>query len=200
MKQIHSKFGAHFTCRMLDLWPEVEDFLADYEACPIPQTISTQNATTLFFLLNARYGGDNYIASTSSERFKYMLFSIIFQYGASWEKRLEIQKSLHQLSLEEITTGSFAVSSRAYNPGTAPTTDETEELPYFNERQTQRQKRGTLEGYAMLVALLDDNITGEFLDRFHSLFSPIGAPQTTLTYTVQNFDNTEDGEPNYLEV
>lgn len=63
-----------------DIWEEATDFLADYAAVGIPTTISTQSATTLYYLLYARYG-NNPIANWDEEQFKYKVFGIVFQYG-----------------------------------------------------------------------------------------------------------------------
>lgn len=63
-----------------EIWDDPEDFIYDYQTNGIPMTITTANATTLFYLLYARYG-NNPIANYDEEQWKYKMFSIIFQYG-----------------------------------------------------------------------------------------------------------------------
>ena len=83
------------------IWDNATDFVTDYQAVGIPTTISTVNATTLFYLLYARYGNSP-IANYDEEQFKYKIFSVIFQYGPTWEKRLEVQKTLRDMQLSDL--------------------------------------------------------------------------------------------------
>lgn len=199
MKQISSKFGAYYNPKFTEVWGTVEDFLADYKACDIPQMLDDTAATTLFYLLYARYGND-IIASSDRTRFKYMLFSLIFQYGATWQKRLEIQKGLRELSPEELLVGATQINNHAYNPQTTPSTSTLDELSYINEQHATRTKYSKLDGYARLMALLDEDVTGEFLNRFNTLFIKIAAPQTSLVYNVYRREGYTEDNNEYLEV
>ena len=92
---------------MTDVWSKAPDFVADYQNIGIPTTISVQNATTLYYLLYARYGNTP-IANYDEEQWKYKIFSVIFQYGPTWEKRLDIQNTLRGLQISDlIDNGSF---------------------------------------------------------------------------------------------
>ena len=86
---------------MTEIWEDAEDFVYDYKHVGIPTTISDANATTLFYLLYARYG-NNPIANYDENQFKYKMFSVIFQYGPTWEKRLSIQETLRGMSLADL--------------------------------------------------------------------------------------------------
>lgn len=91
-----------------DIWNRVSEFLYDYQHVGIPTTISTTNATTLYYLLYARYA-NNPIANYDENQFKYKVMSIIFQYGPTWEKRLSVQNTLRGLQLSDlIDDGSFS--------------------------------------------------------------------------------------------
>ena len=197
MTNRNSKFGAYYNPRFVEIWDNAEDFLADYKECEIPQMISDESATTLFYLLYARYG-NNIISSTDRNRFKYMLFSLVFQYGATWEKRVDIQKSLRGLSPDDLITGNAQINNVAFNPNSEPSTQSLTELEYISEQRANKTKRGKLEGYAMLMALLEEDVTGQFLDKFRTLFIAIAAPQTDLLYYVDGGEPTEND--NYLEV
>lgn len=83
------------------IWDNAADFVADYQSVGIPETITTTNATTLFYLLYARYGNSP-IANYDEEQFKYKIFSVIFQYGPTWEKRLSVQKTLRDMQLSDL--------------------------------------------------------------------------------------------------
>lgn len=92
---------------MTDVWSKATDFVVDYQNIGIPTTISVQNATTLYYLLYARYGNTP-IANYDENQWKYKMFSIIFQYGPTWEKRLDIQNTLRGLQISDlIDNGSF---------------------------------------------------------------------------------------------
>ena len=86
---------------MTDVWSKATDFVADYQNIGIPTTITVQNATTLYYLLYARYGNTP-IANYDEEQWKYKIFSIVFQYGPTWEKRLDIQNTLRGLQISDL--------------------------------------------------------------------------------------------------
>lgn len=93
---------------MTEIWDSASDFISDYQSVGIPTTISTANATTLYYLLYARYGNTP-IANYDETQFKYKIFSVIFQYGPTWEKRLSVQQTLRDMTLSDLTdNGSLA--------------------------------------------------------------------------------------------
>lgn len=92
---------------MTEVWSQASEFLTDYQNAGIPTTISVQNATTLYYLLYARYGNTP-IANYDENQWKYKMFSIIFQYGPTWEKRLDVQNTLRGLQISDLVdNGSF---------------------------------------------------------------------------------------------
>ena len=100
-------FPQYDTKLMTDVWGKASDFLTDYKNAGIPTTISDQNATTLYYLLYARYGNTP-IANYDENQWKYKMFSVIFQYGPTWEKRLDIQTTLRGLQIADlIDNGSY---------------------------------------------------------------------------------------------
>ena len=94
-------FPQYDTKLMTDVWSQASDFLTDYQNAGIPTTISNQNATTLYYLLYAKYGNTP-IANYDENQWKYKMFSVIFQYGPTWEKRLDIQTTLRGLQLSDL--------------------------------------------------------------------------------------------------
>lgn len=183
MKEMYS------TVKFTDIYPSSEEFINDYQTIGIPAKITVENATTLFFLLYGRYG-NNPIANWDENQFKYKLFSIIFQFGPTWEKKLQIQDVLRNLTEAELLTGSKAIYNHAYNPSSAPTTATLEEIDYINDQNTTNLKRGKLEGYQLLIGLLEDDVTGYFIDKFKVLFKQFVAPEQHLEYITEY----EEGE------
>lgn len=184
-----SLYGSYRQKRFTDVYERVEDFLADYKDCGIPTTISDNSAQTLFYLLYGSYGND-VVASSDINRFKYKLFSIIFQYAPNWEKQLEIQNKLRGLTEEDIRLGSRQIYNTAQNPSTEPSTDTTDELQYINNQNVTKNQRGVLEGYATLLSLLRTDVTQEFLNRFRKLFLTIVQPEEPLLY-ITEVDNND---------
>ena len=100
-------FPQYDTKLMTEVWSKASDFLTDYQNAGIPTTISNQNATTLYYLLYAKYGNTP-IANYDENQWKYKMFSIIFQYGPTWEKRLDIQTTLRGLQIADLVdNGSY---------------------------------------------------------------------------------------------
>lgn len=176
-----SLYGSYRQKKFTDVYDSVEKFLADYNGVGLPTTISQGSAQTLYYLLYGRYGND-VIASSDINRFKYRLFGIIFQYGPTWEKRLEIQEKLRGLTEDEILTGSRQIYNNAQNPSTEPSTDTTDELQYINEQNVTKNRRGKLDAYAMLMELLRSDVTNELLTKFKTLFLTVIEPEEPLYY------------------
>lgn len=183
-----SLYGNFRTRTFTDIYESLEEFKDDYANSGIPTTLSDSNISTLYYLLYARYGNSN-IASSDENQFKYKLLSIIFMYGPAWQKRLDIQKKLVEMSDEEMLKGSTAIYNTALNPSQAPSTETIEELNYINSQNTTKYKKGKLEGYAALYSLIETDVTEEFIGKFKKLFITIVEPDYPLWYTT-----TTEGE------
>lgn len=179
------------TVLFTDVWEEVNDFAYDYQHIGIPTTISVANAIVLYYLLYARYG-NNPIANYDEEQWKYKIFSVIWQYGPSWEKRLDIQSKLRNLSEDDLIKGNKAIYNHAYNPNQAPSTSSLEEVEYINDQNTTNYKKSKMEAYAQLWDLIDTDVTAEFLAKFQKCFKQFVAPERPLLYVTPI--NEEDDE------
>ena len=84
-----------------DIFDDAGTFVYYYKNIGIPTTITDQNARTLYFLLYARYGNTP-IANYDEEQWKYKIFSVVFQYGPTWEKRLSMQETLRNMQLADL--------------------------------------------------------------------------------------------------
>lgn len=185
-------FGNYYTKKFTDLYPEVSSFITDFQDNGIPTKISNTSATTLYYLLYARYG-NSHINNLDENQFKYRLFSTIFMYGPTWEKRLEVQDKLRALSDEDLRIGSKQINNHAYNPSSAPDTGTLEELDYINEQGTLNYKKGKVDAYMWLMDALKTDVTKSFIDKFEELFLKIVAPQTPLVY-VTDIEEEEEEE------
>lgn len=169
------------TKKFTDIWSEVGEFVYDYNNAGIPTTITEENINTLYYLLYARYGNSP-IANNDENQFKYKVLSIIFQYGPTWEKRLEIQANLRNLTEDELRAGSKAIYNHSFNPSTAPSTATMEEFTTVNDQNTTNTKKGKAEAYGLLWDLLNTDITGPFIGRFKECFKQFVLNENPVLY------------------
>lgn len=179
------------TVLFTNIYSDVGEFTNDYISLGIPQTISIDSARTLYYLLYARYGNSP-IANRDINQFKYKLFSIIFQYGPTWEKKLDIQYKVRNLSEEELMSGSKVINNHAYNPGDAPGTAALDELNYINDQSTQNYKKSKADAYMTLWGMLAEDVSESFINRFKVLFKAFVLPENPLLYS----DEDEEEEEN----
>ena len=188
-----SLYGNYRQVKFTDVWQSAESFVSDYKNNGIQTTISDNTATTLYYLLYSRYG-NNVLASSDTNRFKYDVWATIFSYGPTWEKRLEIQGKLRNLTDDELFNGATQIYNHAYNPGTAPSTNTLDELTAINEQNTSKNKKGKMDAYAMLIALLETDVTESFLDKFKKLFITVVQPELPLWYATNIVDDNVIGD------
>jgi hypothetical protein len=101
-------FPNYNTQLFTNIYSNVNDFLSDYNGIGIPALLQTANVTTLYYLLYGKYGNSP-IANYDVNQFKYKLFSIVWQYGPTWEKRLNIQNILRNFTETDLKTGAIRV-------------------------------------------------------------------------------------------
>ena len=149
----------------------------------IPLSITDDSLTVLFYLLYARYG-NSHIASFDETQFIYKVASNIFMYGPTWEKRLEIQQNLRELTEADLLKGSQAIYNSANAPGTslADNVGPDGKVDYISGQNTTDYRKSKMEGYATLASLLETDVTKEFIDRFANLFLKIVEPYSPLWY------------------
>lgn len=192
---MRSLYGNYRQVKFTDIYPDATSFVTDYTNSAIPTTITNDTATTLYYLLYSRYG-NSVIAASDTNRFKYDLFATIFSYAPTWEKRVDIQNKLRELSDAELFTGQTTINNHSYNPSTAPSTSTLDELTTINEQVTQKGKRDKLTAYTELSKALWTDVTEQFLDKFQKLFLIILQPELPLWYATPVIDDyiIGDGE------
>ena len=176
-----------------DVWSASSDFVSDYKSSGLylnNAKISDTSASALFYLLYARYGNSP-IANRDVNQFQYKVFATIMEYGPTWEKRLDIQKAIRDLTVDDIRLGSKAIYNQAVNPSTEPTTSTLDEITYINAQNTTNYKKSPLDGYSMLLELLDTDVTKEFVDKFKICFKTFVQPERPLIYVTE--EDEDDG-------
>ena len=166
-----------------DIYPDVASFMADYNGQKFPKIVKDSNVRIIYYSLMARYG-NNPIANLDVEQFKTKLQAVLWQYGPSWEKRLEIQEKLRNLSDIDILEGAQAIYNHASNPGEleAETTVDLPELKYIDNQNTTNYKKSKMDAYTQLWDLLVSDVTNEFLNKFRPLFKQFVRPERQYIY------------------
>lgn len=155
-----------------EIFESQETFLEEWKSCGLYKSslLKETSVKWLYCMLYAKYG-NSAIANWDINQFKYKVYSIMFQYGPTWEKRLDIQERLRSLKEEELLKGSKAIYNQALNPSTEPTTSTLEEITTINAQNTTNFKKSVMEGYELLLGLLETDVSEEFLRRFKPLFA-----------------------------
>lgn len=159
-------------------------FIDEWDYTPFNKPITSDiDLSLVFYLLYARYG-NSHIASSDENRFKYQLYSTIFQYGPAWHKQLELQEEVQNLTVKQAREGSRTISNIAENPSSLLAPNEVvEELPYLNNQTVTKNTRSTADAIALINALLQQDVTEEFISKFKKLFLTIVEPECPLWYT-----------------
>ena len=166
-----------------DVWEYGDEFVLDFKASVFNKMNSfTDDSLELVFgLLFAKYA-NNPIANEDVEQFKAKMFSVLFSYGPTWLKRLEIQDKLRKLSEEDLIKGGKAIYNNALNPDGSPATQSLEELPRINSQSTTNYKKSKMDAYMQLWDLLDIDVSNEFINKFQICFKKFVKPEKTLLY------------------
>lgn len=166
------------------IFPDVEGFkltlstdFGGYAA----NAISNDNQESLYWLLFARYG-NTHICNLSVNQFKAKLVAIIFQKGPSWQRNMALQKSIREMTEDDLKAGAIAIYNTSANPETAPGPQATEEIGYVNAQNVSKHKRSKLDAYSYLQELLRNDVTEEFINSFKVLFSKFARPIVTRIY------------------
>ena len=186
MLQMTPQYNTVLFC---DVWEDYSQFKIDLEDSLFAGKIdiSEKSLEVIFALLYAKYG-NNPIANNDVNQFEAKVFGIMFQYAPTWEKRLDIQKKLRELSDEDLLKGGKAIYNNALNPDGSPATQSLEELSRINSQSTTNYKKSRMDAYAQLWDLLDTDVTGEFINKFKICFKQFVRPEEPLLYYEGDLD------------
>lgn len=179
-------FGNFIARKFADVFPEYEDFESGYKESGIyddKNTVTDKHLELLYYLLYARYGNST-VASIDESQFKYGVYSIIFQYGPSWEAKLGTQEALRELikDPEKLVLGASAVYNHAKGPSAPPGTDNFDPMKFIDDQNTSQYKKGKLDAYAIATELLKTDVTEAFIAKFAKLFIKVVEPNLPLWY------------------
>ena len=196
---MNTYYGSYRTRTFADIFPSSNDFTSALAETPFAAIAADFTGKTsldiVFALLYARFG-NSHISFSDENQFRYNIFSTLYSYGPTWAKKAKVQEELRGLTAEQLREGAFAIYNTAMNPNTQPNTNTTQELDFINSQNTTRHKKGKMDGYALLLSLLDDDITKDFTDKFRKFFIQVIAPDAPLLYATNpsDFEITEQEE------
>lgn len=179
-----------------DMYPTIDAFMngkkdtfgeyisIGYKTAAIPQKISDESATTLYYLLYGQYGNST-IVGIDNNQWCYKLWSIVYMYGGTWEKRIAIQDEVRALTIDDAVKGGTSINNQSLNPSEAPVNDSEDILKTINTQIVNRFNKSKVEGYQYLMDLLETDVTKAFLDKFKVLFLKIVAPEEPLYYETE---------------
>lgn len=166
-----------------EVWDELSAFKTSYQNSLFYGKVDMkeEDLDLVYALLYARYG-NNPIANQDINQFENKIFSIMFQFGPTWSKRLDIQAKLRAISDEDLLKGGKAIYNNALNPDGSPATQSLEELPRINSQNTTNYKKSRMDAYSQLWELLNTDVTGEFINKFKVCFKQFVRPEEVLVY------------------
>jgi len=155
-----------------EVWKEFNDFKTDYRASGLAQSDFTDaSLETLYYLLYAQYG-NNHIASSDTNQFKYKVYAIIHSEGLQWQKKVAIQKIFATASESDILNGGYIISNSAANDADLSNNplDTDDILNHIDEQTIDKTSKDYVESYQKLVYNLRD-VNTYFIEKFRKLFN-----------------------------
>lgn len=182
-----SLYGTYRNVKFCDVFPDSQSFVTAYSGSQLPLTdyfVASDDPIipAVYYLLYGRYGNST-IATSDLKQFEYKLFTVIFMYGPTWLKRLELQKNIQGLDLDDLTVTDKTVANAAYN-NASPLSTPDAELEKINNQSVSFYKRGKLEAYTAQWSMLETDVTEEFLHKFEKLFLQFVAPEGAALYYI----------------
>jgi len=168
-----------------EIFPDEDSFIN----CPveIEKKLSDKSMKNLYYLLYARYGSST-IAFDTESQFIYALFSVIFMYGPTWEKRLEIQDEIRKLNVEDgsLLEGAKYISNLALNPSTEGATgggnDDLAPISTVNQQSYNGWKKNKLQAYGEILEIMRTDVSERFIAQFKKLFITVVQPNLPLWF------------------
>lgn len=173
------------------IYPTYTSFFDGVNSVPEFKILKNENNyKVLYYLLLGRYANSP-IANDDVNQFSIKLYSIIYQYGPTWEEKKNLQDKIRMLDDDAIKQGSKAIYNHALNPGTDPSTDSLTELEYINDQNTTNYLKSDMEAYNIKWSLLNDRVDENFIRKFQHLFLQIVRPTRNIYYGTKGDDNYE---------
>ena len=174
------------TKKFNDIFPSAADFYDNYTALQttagLLNLMDETDCAITWQLITAKYG-NNPICNWSEEQFKIKVWQIMFQYGPTWVKKLDIQHKLRNLSDAQLLLGDTSIYNTALHPDITPSDQTLTELPYISQQNVSKRSKNPLKAYNELLILLENDVTEEYISKFKKLFLTIVDPRSYIYVT-----------------
>lgn len=150
--------------------------------------LTEEQLTTIYSLLYSYYGND-IVASSDINRFKFKLFSLIYQNGPVWAKKIQLRDNMIALTDDEIVQGDLNINNVSTNPSTIPETDSDVLLTTINQQVTNKHKKSKINAYSDYYNMLENDPTESFVKKFKNLFLIFVAPENSTMYSSTGMSN-----------
>ena len=164
-----------WTMSFSNIYDDYETFISDYNTFKDLTQINFKNTEFLkhiYLILMGEYASSS-ISNMSVDQFKIRFWTRVNQYGPQYERELEIQKDLINLTEKDLETSSSVIYNSAINPANTVEDPSSTLIKELNTQNTTFHKRSKLDAYAYLKSLLDKNLSSEFVSKFKGLFTYI---------------------------
>lgn len=165
------------------IWEDSTEFKADYliyeSGIDNLNKIDDKYVVLTWQLLASKFA-QTPIRTNSVDQFKLSVFGIMASEAPTWARRLELQKSLRDMTEADLLAGETSIANRAQNPDEAPTTATLDELSYIDVQTTNKMKRSKIQAYALLDSLLQNDLCEIYVHKFNSLFKRVLVPATFI--------------------
>ena len=179
----NSYYGINRHLKFSEVFDSFNTFKEEYEQSKLKSTLFTDAyLEKLYYLLYAEYG-ENYIASTNSNIFKYKIWKIMYAKGQEWVKKDEYLNKMLLLTEEEIRANDVSIMNYAENPESLSDgkTAEDKLLDFINNQSVNLRNSSKLNAYTTYIAMIKD-ITSGFIQEFKRCFLYVVDYDDTLYY------------------
>lgn len=192
------------TKKFSDVFEDLDSFKSEFRSSPLNEANLTDATLGIVYAeLYARYG-DSYYTATNMYRNKLKTFSILKNEGLIFQKKLEIQNAILNMSLADLKDDGVIINNYAENPGDEATDtivdvgEYTGEdfMKFVNNQSAQKSKKGKLTAYRDQLYSLK-NVTDSFIDKFKVLFEKLlWSSYLPIMFREEEIEEESEGEDN----
>lgn len=159
-----------------DIWATSDDFVTDLTASAF--TGCVENPTLIYYLLYSRFA-NSHIVGKDEDQWKIRMFTILYSCGPTYEKKMAIQKTLREMTDEDLLTNVQMISKTGYNPSTVVEEggiNAVSDISTVDQQNSTKTVSGKLKAYTNLWVILKTDITTSFIGKFSRLFISVILP------------------------
>ncbi|MBR5022273.1 MAG: hypothetical protein IKY18_03615 [Oscillospiraceae bacterium] len=182
-----SDYGQYRTQTFSDHFPDFETWQTKIGGMlTIPYLDATlhpgiPSPETIYTLLMAEYK-NSHVLSSDPTRFVLKCAALMYQYAPEYQREMEIQDKLRNMTQDELMSGAEIIANEAMHPAKTVDVSAHEKITTINGQRTSWTQKDKATAYAELYALLDADITTRFVARFRRLFLVNVTPNEPLFY------------------